>query len=109
MISEFLRILRVAHTWQHYDNLSPALALGEVKEEISEYEEASTHLEKLDELGDVLVNTVRVMVGLTQEELEFVCQVAEMKARRRLLFKPANKDKPAEAIEAKEIAKKLGL
>ena len=110
MISSISRLIEVAKKWQEYRRRTVASAVGKVKEEIEEFEEAEgSYLDELDELGDVLVNAMRALTELSPTELEFVCRVTEMKANRRLPFRQGNKDKVAEAIETKEIAKKLGL
>jgi len=110
MISSITRLVEVAKKWQVHRKRGIHSAMHKVKEEIEELEEAAgAHLAVLDELGDVLVNAMRALTVLSPTELEFVCQVAEMKANRRLPFQAGNKDKAAEAVETKNIAKELGL
>lgn len=89
------RLTKVAELWQEYLNRDLDSAMGRVKEELEEFFEATSKMDKLDELGDVAVNLLRALSSLTTKELIFVCKVMEMKIRRRT---NQGKDKKAERI-----------
>lgn len=91
-----MRLLEVAEVWQSHHRRTTDEAIEKVAEELTEYQAAEGNVDKLDELGDVIVNALRALTTLGPLELEFMVRVMEMKADRRT-GDGGVKDKVAEA------------
>ena len=103
------KLLKLAEYWQAYGGASISDVLCDVEEEIYEFRNtAPGSLDSIDELGDIVVNALRVLVRLSPREREFLYRISKMKVDRRI-FGPRKKDKEAEAVEFQQIAKELKL
>ena len=106
-MSQVDRLFVLAGKWQEKHQRNLESLAGKVDEELMELlEEESGSLEQLDEIGDVIVNALRLFYRLDKIEREFVVRSMEMKADQR--FKH-DKNKAREAVLMYEIASKLGL
>ena len=76
------RLTKVAGIWQHHHDKTTGECACKVYDELCEYFVAEGEAAKLDELGDVVVNALRALSTLKENELEFLTLVMEMKLRR---------------------------
>jgi len=97
------RLFAVAEAWQSYRHRDMESACRKVAEELHEFGDARNLIDKLDELGDVVVSTLRALQSLSPSEREFMLCVGEMKVRRRI-GPEGIKDKGAERIEMQGLA-----
>ena len=111
------RLLKVAEAWQKHHTRGVGSIMDKIEDEIKEYREISNissflldnaNISKLDEIGDVLVNALRLLSTLTTQEVSFIVCNSEMKAGRRLV-NPGIKDKNEEWVETKIIASECGV
>ena len=109
MKNYLMALMGIAERWQAHYKRTPAGVVTKLKEEIAEFEEAETTIDRLDECGDVLLLAMRLIAVLTPIEREFAFRVAKMKADRRLPDPTKLKDKVAERKEMMIIARELGL
>lgn len=107
-------LIEVAQAWQDFDHKKMDQIVHQVAEESAEFRlvPPEDKVATLDELGDVLVNAMRLIVELDANTLEAVRMIADRKATRRMtdaVSGQCNKDKVAERKEAEAVVKFMGL